>query len=417
MRKLHLGAAAVAVAIANVAPANDLTLGGGAITTASITSDLFFYDPAGLITVTGVVETAGSTTACGIGLTPSDVQIGRATGYQNMNGIALSNAYLEDLDEDGVGPSGLGCFGGDGGTGVNCTGIDPVLSDAISVAELGVPGAGPGTSNAAIVEVMFTAAAATTVDISYNFMTMETPLNGSFFDTFGIIYDGVLVAGGRSNLGPPAGTDPWVLSPGTPGEFQSMGLAFWVIPAHETGIRTLTLTVTPGPHTLSFHVADGGPSIDCGLGPAPNMAACDIVPSVLIVGPHTFGGSTPGAVTSGTTISRIGHPSPTGAPFPADLQATLSGAPPGSATFLVAAAATLPPTTFPLIAPLEAYLAPVAILAGPTVDASGFAAAPSPPPTFTAGVLGTTAYVQFFGFDFGTGSFFNTKAMRIDFGP
>ena len=418
MKKALLLTFPMVLAVAGLAPANDLKF-VGPITPASIKDDLFFSDTTGNITILSVAEIADSSTiACG--MAPSDLQIGRASGFAGMNGIALANSYLEDIDSDMIGATGGGCFNSFGGTGYVCSGIDPILSEALSVAEFGVPGAGPATSDSAIVAVTFDVAVATTIDLSYNFVTIErAELGWVPWDVFGILLDGVLLAGGKTSSGPSPGTDPWVLTPAPVGEFQVGPILFWDLPGYETGIRTLTIPLSAGQHSLSFHVADSSLDFDCGMGPAPWQGADDIVPSLLIVGPHTFWSGVPGTVTGTPQISRIGHPAPAGLYFPDDLQITLSDAPPASPTFLLVGAPPSSPLaglTFPMIAPLEYYVNPLLMVTGPVTDAAGDAVAPASPIVVGSGDVGATVYFQWFGLDLTGPTVFNTKAMRVDFG-
>lgn len=424
MRKLVIGSSAALLAV-GTAFANDLT-NPGPVDVSTATSALL-GDPAGNLTITGVTMTGGSTaTSCPF-LALDDVQFGASDGFSAINGIALSNAFLEDLDDDGAATGSPGCAGLDGSIGLagtNCTGVDTPLSNALTAAfSLAAP---MPSDDAAVLTVNFDNTSGATVDfcLNYSFTTFESPADVSFFDSFGIFLDGALVAGGTTNLGSAPGTDPWVLTPGAPGEYQSIpATAFHVVPAHETGIRTLNLSVAPGTHVLEFHVADGGPNGGC-VGPGGTPGCCNIVPSVLNVGPgqyHSgnaagYSGPLPGEVDP-PTISRVGHPAPTGA-FPADFQVTLSNGGSSNPVFFVQGNSDLA-LSIPLIAPLELVVGPPAlmILAPGSTDALGNAAFPSSPPTISPSITGLTLYFQWFGIDLsGTPAFFNTYGLKVVFG-
>jgi len=373
----------------------------------------FFADPLGIITVTAVTQTWDQSPNCvtaGI-----DSQFAQARGYAAGNGFVLSNGFVDDLDNDGLAVGDpVACAAGSGAMGANCSGVDPTLAMALGTAY----GIAPvPTEDAAILKIDFTASAATTLDVSYEWMTLETPTDPSFFDSFGILYDGTLLAGGKSNMGPPAGTAAWTLTPSAPGEYQMIPQSgFHIVPAHHTGLKTLTIAVTAGAHSLEFHVADGGPAIAC-AGTTP--AACAIVPCGLFVGLHTYEGI-PGGVCGGATINRVGHPAPSlvnGGAFPADLQITLAGAPASSPIFLVLGTAA---GAFPGVGACALFVSPLGsyfdIFAPGLTSATGTASFPPTPATVPAGVDGARLYAQWFGVGPGP-AFFNTKGLRMLFGP
>jgi hypothetical protein len=254
--------------------------------------------------------------------------------------------------------------------------------------------------------VTFDVSATTNLDISYQFLTMELP-GDAFFDSFGIILDGALVAGGNSAVGAAPATDPWTFTPTTAGEYQSVPASgFHILPANSTGLRTVTQTLAAGSHTLSFHIADGGPVVTC----APVPGACDIVNSTLVFGVHTYEGSAP--LCGPGTINRVGHPSPSFS----DFQVTLAGTVPSSIGFITRSRETLE-FTFPLIAPCQLLVDPThpsfnLAVAG-TTDGSGNLAFPATPGPLSVSLLGITFYFQWFWFD---GSLHNTKGMCVTFG-
>jgi hypothetical protein len=375
----------------------------------------FFADPLGIITVTAVTQTGDS--SCVAGVTPLDVQFAQARGYAAANGFVLSNGFVDDLDDDGAAMGDpTACADPLGSMGANCTGVDPVLAMALGTAY----GIAPvPTEDAAILKVDFTASAAATVDVSYEWMTLEAPSDPSFFDSFGILYDGTLLAGGKTNMGPPAGTASWSLTPSAPNEYQSIAQSvFHIVPAHHTGLKTLTIAVTPGAHSLEFHVADGGPAIAC-AGTTP--AGCDIVPCGLFVGLHTYQ-SVPGAVCGAATISRVGHPAPdvtNGGHFPADLQVTLAGAPGSTPIFFVLGTS---PGAFPGVGACGLFVSPIGgyfdIFAPGLTSPSGSASFPPAPVPVPPGVDGAQLYAQWFGINLAVAPpFFNTKGLRLLFGP
>ncbi|MEX1023511.1 MAG: choice-of-anchor L domain-containing protein [Planctomycetota bacterium] len=369
-----------------------------------------FADPSNVIQVTSVTLTANAASACAP-LTPDTTQFGRATGFAARGGFVLANGYVEDLDNDAHAQgTGGTCFtpGGDiGAPGADCTGLDLVLSALLG----GVP-----TEDAAILKVEFDVAVASKIDVSYNFLTFESPSTATAFaDVFGIVLDGELVAGGASNFGP-AGGDPWSLSPVPLAEYQSIAPSgLHTMPGFETGRRTVAIRVEAGSHALSFHVADSGPPAGCGLGADP------LVHSALFVGLHTFQGVAADGVGSragfAPTIDRVGHPAPAlgqGGNFPADFQVTLNGAAGNAPVFLLRGNGILPPTTIPLLAPHQLLVGPQLASFSLVTDGLGRAAFPPTPIAITATIVGVRIHFQWFGLD--SAGFFNTKGMRVDFG-
>lgn len=372
-----------------------------------------FADPAGVITVNAVTLTADSTTTSCPTFLPDETQFGEATGFAARSGWVLANGYVEDLDDDGLaqGVPGacLTAAGSIGTPGANCTGVDPVLSALLG---------GSPTEDAAILEVDFDVAVPTTLDVSYNFLTFESPIDVAFYDSFGVVLDGGLVAGGTSNGGP-IGPDPWSLtqSPASPHEYQSISpSSTHTVPGFETGRRTVTVLLTAGNHSLSFHVADSGPAASCGGG------ACNRVQSALFFGLHTFRGPSANGVGSAAgfapRIDQVGHAAPTmgsGGTFPPDFGVTLSGAAPNAPVFFVQGNGILFPTTIPLLAPREVLIGPFLVISTLSTDAFGFAKFPPTDPTFDTSIVGFRIHFQWWGLD--GGGLFNTPGLRVDFGP
>lgn len=372
-----------------------------------------FADPAGIVTVNGVTLTADSVTTNCPSFEPTATQFGRATGYAARSGWVIANGYVEDVDDDGPAQGVTGaCLSAAGSVGVpgtNCTGVDPLLSSLLG----GVP-----TEDAAILAVDFDVAVATTLDLSFNFVTFESPTNQGFYDAFAVVLDGALVAGGTTNGGP-VGPDPWSLAPSAanPHEHQSLQpTSTHLLPARETGRRTVTVALQPGNHSLSFHVADSGPPAPCGPG------ACNRVQSALFFGLHTFRGPNPvgvgGAGGFQPRIDQVGHAAPTagsGGNFPPDFGITLTDAAPSSPVFFVQGNGILPPTTIPLLFPRELLIGPLLFITPMTADATGFAQFPPSPPTFDTSIVGFRIHFQWWGLD--GGGVFNTPALRVDFGP
>lgn len=366
-----------------------------------------FANPDGTIVLTGYnLITPGIVVNCP-GQTALNQQIGLTRGFDGVNGLVISNGYVEDIEDDNVGfGSPTGCIAGSGSIGLPfCTAVDPSLAFL-----------GP-TEDACVLILNFLVTVPTEIDFAYEFVTHEDVLDPAFFDVFGIFLNGTMLAGGSSNNGPAPGTDPWVLAPSSqnPHEFNSLpGTSLAVTPAFRTGRRVLTVPLDVGSYSLQYHIADSGPFQFCGTGSSDST-----VLSSLFFGLHTWRGDDAAGVTPGLDIDYLGHPGlddSNGGTFPADFQVTLAGAPPGSTAFLLRGPLVQsPPALIPLYAPLE-------ILVGPTlffesteaVDPLGRAIYPNPPGPIPPTVVGTPTHFQWFGLDL-AGQYFATKGLRVKF--
>ncbi|MCI0588996.1 MAG: hypothetical protein L0323_19410 [Planctomycetes bacterium] len=415
-------------------PVNPVLVGGPSVP-GSAWGELL-EDPNGILAVTAVTQIPADPTCSN----PLATQFSVARGFAGANGFVISNAYVEDFDDDGT-PAGSpnGCANLVGQIGSTqfgvCTGLDTPLSLALQQGYgyfLPIP-----TSNAAVFEVAFTASQPTSLDVSYTFATFESPADTFFFDSFGIFLDGTLVAGGvtrnasaGSYGGPIPGTDPWTLtpSPGLPApEFNRPPMpALYYFPAHTTGLRTLPLPLSAGSHTLVFHVADGDElGAGCLVGGTTLFGADPFIPSVLFFGLSTFDSGLPASpgVCGTASITRLGHPAetvgphgPTGAGFQ-DFQVRETGATPGTAAFVLIGGA---PASIPVSGACNLFVSPVGpyFLAFPAgiVPANGALDWPPTPPAIPAGTAGANVYVQFWNL-LPSGALENTKGMRVNLGP
>jgi hypothetical protein len=335
-------------------------------------------------------------------------QMGLARGYaEAVNGIVLANDEVEDIDDDG--PPIPPIAGG----------LPPLFPDPLLAGVLGADFVLPApllTDDAAILLVPITNASAGPIEVilSFTFVTFEFPGDPVFADAFGIFLDGILVAGGLSNLGPDPFGAPWALAPSAavPSEFSAAFPLPAVVPAFTTGRVRVPLVIAPGIHFLDLHVADGS------LGPPD-----DVVSSALFFGVEAYHSLTlpaTGVVPAGgpQTIDFVGHPAAFGPPtFYADLAVTLTGAPPLSPAILLlgTGSAALP---LPLVAPASAFVAfpPPVVLGLGLTDPAGGAAFPIPGPIPPA-VVGAAVYFQWWVLDLAAGAFTNTSGLRFVIGP
>ena len=390
-------------------------------TTADVTIEANNLFPvANVITNVNATFTAGKvTTICG-GIA-EEIQFGTAKGFLGANGFVISNAWVENQDEEGGAPMGDDptlCANFEGTVGQlpaagSCSGTSATLAGAVT----DVGGAPVNTEDAAIFSVTFDAPANTVLDVSYNLMTYELPSDPAFYDSWGIFLDGNLVAGGTTNGTPPAGTDPWSLSPSgaAPSEYNSMPVnGFYIVPANNTGLRTVELDLGPaaGTHTLEFHVADGQ---DTAADATCGSANDNVVDTSLFVGLHTYQSGNPGGTTAGLQIGRTGHPTVTGGPFGDDLQITLDGASAGQILLLGQSIGSGPAVTIPLLAPNEILisLVPLTILTTQVASGTGSDVYPPVPPAIPATVAGSTFHYQWWAI--GGGNFDNSEGMRLRF--
>jgi hypothetical protein len=414
------------------APVNPVPVGGPGV--AGSARGELFEDPNGIVTVTSVTQVPAVPTCAN----PLAVQFSLARGFAGANGFVISNAYVEDFDDDGMvagSPDGCANLVGQIGptSSAGCAGVDGTLALALQ-AGYGLTTSVP-TSDAAVFKVNFTAGQPTNLEVCYTFATFESPSDAFFFDSFGIFLDGTLVAGGVSRNpavgpygGPVPGSDAWTLAP-TPGlpapEFNRPPLpALFYFPAHTTGLRTVVLPLSPGTHVLEFHVADGE-QYGSGCFGIPTLGADPFIPSALFFGLSTFDSGLPGApgVCGAASISRLGHPAETVGPHgPAgtgfqDLQVRETGATPGAAAFALLGASS---ASIPVIGGCNLFVAPggsyfLALPAG-VVPANGTLDWPPTPPAIPAGTAGANVYVQFWNL-LPSGALENTKGMRVNIGP
>lgn len=319
---------------------------------------------------------------------PEDVQFGQARGYEAVNGFVISNGFApnvtETLPASPMVDSPTGCANLNGAVGgpPNCIGMDPTLASATGVSF---------TDDSASYSIEVSAMADTTCRISYNFVTFEDPTDTDFFDVFAVLVDGVVVAGGTSNGGPLAGTDPWTLSPSgsAPFEFHSMPpAAFWASPAWQTGRRALDLALPAGPHTINFRIADSGVA---DAGGACGESLDQVVTSSLFGGLETYASPRTGA-DSGIEIARVGHPAPTGGIHPDDFQVTATNVPSSGVLFLYMSRGVGPGITIPLFSPLEILfdltLGPPVLVGTVPLTGASTAVYPPTPASLPAGLSG-----------------------------
>lgn len=408
--------ACVVLGLATLSAAQSVTAGSTADVASEATA--LFADANAITNVSASFAAGKVSGVCG-GI-PEEIQFGVARGFRGANGFILSNAWVENQDMEGLsmGTDPSGCANGEGTVGAVplggvCSGTDAMLNTSLT----DINGAPVNTEDAAIMTIAFDAPAGTILDLSYNLMTYEAPTDAFFYDTFAIFLDGALMAGGTTNGTPPPGTDPWVLAPSSisPSEYNSLTTnIFFVVPAHETGLRTMELDLGPSAasHTLEFHIADGNSqAVDVSC----SASSDNVVDSSLFVGLHTYQTGNPGGTTPTLEIGRLGHPAITGGAFGDDLQITLAGAPPGALLVYTQSLATGPAATLPLLAPNEILigLMPLALVATQTASGSNVDVFPAVPPTIPPQVAGRSLALQWWAVT--PSEIQNSKAMNLRF--